>query len=250
MSGTSFNAPRKVIKRTPVVVSFDRRMNTNTTYSNRGLGRPGDYMAKGPEVKCIDILPATYGFTRPTSGSPASLLNGVQTGAGYFNRVGSRIEMKNLHIRGDLYYALTTLQDVVRMIVVYDRQPTGALPAITTLLQSRDQTGAVSNDGVSEINLDSRLRYSIIRDVEVFIPSATVTAGVVTNGPQHVNDTKCFNINEFIPLKGLTTMYNSTANPVTIANIATGALYVYFVSSVNDSTLGFRGGFRLRYKDS
>jgi len=208
----------------------------------------GNY-SKASEVKAVDTLPAVFGFTRPPAGGSVQLLNGVQTGAAFYNRIGSKIEMKSLHIRGDIYYALTSIQDVVRILVVYDRQPNGATPPLTTILQDRDQSGNISQDGVCEINLDFRERFQIVRDIEVFVPSATVTAGVLTNGPQQVNDTKCFNINEFIKLRGLVTHYGSTANPCTIANINTGALFVYFVGATQDSTVGFRGGFRLRYND-
>lgn len=202
--------------------------------------------ATGSEIKCVDIPDSTYGFTRPAGGGSIFLVNPIQAGTGFFNRVGSRVEMKSLHIRGFLYFASTSIQDQARMIIIYDRQPTGALPAISAILQNRDQAGAATSPGSAEINLDNRDRFLIIRDHQVSIPSCTVAAGVLTNGPQWVDSPQ---VNLFIKLKGLTTHFNSTANPLTITNVATGALYCLFISDTQDSTFGFNGNFRLRYND-
>ena len=206
----------------------------------------GSYKS-GTELKAIDINDGTYGFTRPAGGGSIALLNGIQTGASFYNRIGSRVEMINLHIRGFIYYALTSVQDQVRMIVFYDRQPNGATPTASDVLQSRNQSGATINAGSSEINLDQRDRFVIIRDILRYIPSVTVTVGVLTNGPQIGGQD--FQVNEFVKLKGLSTHYKSSSAPTTVGDIATGALFVMFISDTQDSTTGFNGNFRLRYAD-
>ena len=155
-----------------------------STFLQASFARGPGSDRRGAEIKAIDIPDGTYGFNRPNAGL-VSLLNGVQTGTGFFNRIGSRIEMKSLRIRGFIYYALTSIQDQIRMIIVYDRQPTGALPAPTVILQTRDQAGAATNPGSSEINLDNRDRFTILRDIQLQMPSCTVAAGVLTNGPAY-----------------------------------------------------------------
>lgn len=209
---------------------------------------PAYFSSSGAEIKAIDI-PTQQAFRLPATNS-CNLLNGVQTGAAFYNRVGSRIEMKNLHIRGQVVVAATATVSMLRLIVVYDRQPTGALPIVADVLQSRDQTGAATSSGSSEINLDNRDRFAIVRDMQLYAPPVTYTAGVLTNGPQFPgNDDQQWDINEFIKLRGLITHYKSSSNPTTIADIATGALYAYFVCNGSDNTWQFTGGFRLRYGD-
>ncbi len=216
----------------------------------RGPQPPAYFAARGKEIKAIDIAAANYLFRVPATASNVILLNGVQTGAAFYNRVGSRIEMKNLHIRGFVNNAATTIAQQGRLLIVYDRQPTGALPVISDILQSRDQAGTATTAGASEINLDNRDRFQIVRDMEYYLPPCTNTAGVLTNGPQFpAQDDQQFDINEFIKLKELTTHFKSTSNPATIADIATGALYACFVSSSQDSTWQASIGFRLRYND-
>lgn len=215
----------------------------------RPLSQPAAFVGQGPEIKAIDIAQNVRSYRLPATNT-VMLLNGVQTGAAFFNRVGSRIEMKNLHIRGSIINAATsTITSILRMIIVYDRQPTGALPAVTDILQSRDQTGTATNSGVSEINLDERDRYAILRDYQVYGPPVTNTGGTLTAGPQFPPGDDSSDVNIFIKLKGLTTHFKSSSNPTTIADIATGALYALFVTDVSDNTWQANVGFRLRYMD-
>jgi len=236
---------------------FMRQMGFNpTTTFGPALGRgfnaprqaPAAFTQSGSEIKAIDLAVATYNFSLPATNSMV-LLNGVQTGAGFFNRVGSRIEMKNLHIRGLIKNLATAIQDQGRLIIVYDRQPTGALPTIADLLQSRDQTGAATNPGTAEINLDNRDRFAILRDASFYFPSVTFTGGVQTNGPAYPGTDDELDVNIFIKLKGLASHYKSSSNPCTIADIATGALYACFVSVNETAKYSFVGSFRLRYDD-
>lgn len=219
-------------------------------YAQQRIMIPAAFQPTGSEIKAIDIPNASHVFRSTAVTTNVILLNGVQTGAGFFNRVGSRVEMKNLHIRGNIEPIATSTPSCMRMIIVYDRQPTGALPVISELIQARDQDGNPTTQGYAEINLDNRDRFQILRDIQLFVSSLTfVGAQESFIGVQ--DGTVCYAINEFIKLKGLGTHYNSTASPVTIANIATGALYCFFLNGANgtDSSWQFTGQFRLRYND-
>jgi len=210
---------------------------------------PGSLTSKGHEIKAIDIPNANYSFLTAAAPPALTLLNGIQTGSGFFNRIGSRIEMKSLHVRGVISNIATGVQCLLRMLIFYDRQPNGAAPAYTTLMQSRDQTGAATTGSVSEINLDQRDRFVMIRDKTWFAPSATNTTGVLTNGPNYPGNDQELDIDMFISLKGLLTHFNATANPATIAEINSGALFVTFVTGGTTATWQASVGFRLRYDD-
>jgi hypothetical protein len=215
----------------------------------QAMSVPAYFNSRGVEIKAIDIASTTYLFRSPVTTSNVVLLNGVQTGAAFYNRVGSRIEMKNLHIRGSIYNTSTTQTTALRMLVIYDRQPVGTLPVISDILQSRIQDGTPSTSAYSEINLDNRDRFAIIRDMQYYAPSVTNTAGVLTNGPSFPGqDSQQWDVNEFIKLKGLTTHFKSSTAPTAIGDIATGALYCCFVSGI-DSVYTASIGFRLRYGD-
>lgn len=205
----------------------------------------------GTEIKAIDIASTTYAFQLVGTPPTFTLLNGVQVGAGFFNRVGSRIEMKNIHIRGIIENIATSISSYGRMLIVYDRQPNGAAPAITEVLQSRDQTGTAATSSQSEINLDQRDRFVILRDKQWYLPPVTNTANVLTNGPTYPagESENTWEINEFIKMKGLVTHYKSSSNPTTIADINTGAVYLLFIQNQSASTYQARVGIRVRFLD-
>lgn len=241
----SYQRQRQMVRQQPRISRSEWELAASA------MRQPAYFSASGAEIKAIDIASASYLFRNVATASNIILLNGVQTGSGFFNRVGSRIEMKSIHIRGQIVNAVTAISGGIRMLLIYDRQPNGALPVISDILQSRDQAGTAATSGVSEINLDQRDRFMILRDTKLYTPSVTNTAGVLTNGPQFPGVDSMFDIDQFIKLKGLTTHYSGTANPVTIANINTGGLYAAFLTSTggNDSCWQFTGGYRLRYND-
>lgn len=210
---------------------------------------PAVFRATGSEIKAIDIAKASYNFKNVAAPPVINLLNGVATGAGFFNRVGSRIEGKSLHIRGNIVNILTSVEGYMRMIVIYDRQPNGALPALTDILQSRDQAGTAATTSVSEINLDQRDRFVVLRDKQWHVPSVTLAVGVQTNGPQYPGMDQEWDINEFIKLKGLTTHFKSSSAPTTIADINTGAIYMAFFTDATTDAYSAIVGIRYRYGD-
>lgn len=210
---------------------------------------PGAYKSTGRELKAVDVPFAVYNFL--SAGSPSLLANGIQVGAGFFNRVGSKVEMVNLHLRGFISNNATCLVQGLRMLVIYDRQPNGAMPTINDILQSRQDTGVATNSNMSEINLDQRDRYIILRDKMWYAPPCTNTAGVLTNGPSFPGNQLCsFEINEFIKLKGLTTHYKASSNPAVIGDINTGALYVYFGTTGVTGNWAANVSSRLRFYDN
>lgn len=210
---------------------------------------PAAWQPTRSEIKAVDGSFQNYLFRVPSAATNVTLMNGVQTGAAFYNRVGSRIEMKSIHLRGYIYNAATSITTNLRLIVVYDRQPTGALPTIADLLQSRDQTGATTTVGDSEINLDNRDRFLIVRDKQYYAPPVTNTAGVLSNGPSFPSTDQEWDVNEFIKLKGLGTHFKSSSNPTAIADISTGALYCFFVATQSDSCWATNIMWRLRFED-
>lgn len=211
------------------------------------LRRPASLTSHSREIKAIDVN-VTASMAIPGS-ITFNLLNGVQAGAAFYNRVGSRIEMKSVHIRGYIRNMTTCIDDVARFLVVYDRQPNGAFPNITDIIQSRDQQGATANTGVSPINLDQRDRFVILRDYQVYLPSVTNTAGVLTNGPAHQCNGNPLEFSMFIKLKGLVTHYKSSSNPTTVADINTGGLYALCLCFNDDSKWRCQFSSRLRFDD-
>lgn len=192
-----------------------KKMNYRATFGSTPL------MRGGKELKFLDTdIAGTY----TTTGAVVAL-NLIAQGTDNTNRVGRAINLKSLYITG-FVGSDGTAASCYRYLVVYDRSPQGALPAITDFFTTADMRGMV--------NLNNVERFSILADKR----------GAVEFSQGRYNQIK-----EYIKLN-LSTLYNGTGAP--IANIASGGLY--FVRMGNESVIGvFPTSLtlfaRLRYTD-
>lgn len=201
------------------------------------------------EVKALDIANATYLMN--STGS-VTALNLIRTGSSFFNRIGRRVELKNVRLSGYIFPVRTVaVSDYVRIMIVYDRQTNGALPTISDVLQTTDQAGANTTSSESGVNLNNRDRFVILRDLRISIPSQTVTAGSVSNlGP--IDPITTFNnIDLFVRLKGLLTQYKADSSPAVIGDIATGGLFLVTMGAVASGSEGYalQAELRVRFND-
>jgi len=183
---------------------------------------------KGPsgraEKKVSDVGTATYQVN--TTGT-FTLLHAPIPGTDYTQRIGRKTNAKSVYIRGRVQSeaassAVTSVNgpaQLTRMIVFIDSQPNIATPVVTDLL--------VSADPASQLNLNNRDRFKIVRDetffIDPYIVDASVTAATVKfNRTGH--NLECYN------KLNLETIFNA-GSAGTIADITTGALYMFWIGS-------------------
>jgi len=231
------------VTKTPRLSTSARILNPVSQSTNMKLG----------EKKTLDLTKATYTLN---STFLYTLINIIQTGSGAFNRVGRKVNLENLYINGFIdQVRTTTVGDYARIMVIYDRQPTGTLPANTGAdnLQDTGATGTTFTNAMSGLNLNNKERFVVVMDERIQLPSATVTAGVLTNIglTEQAGGHNPIILKRFLNLQGLNTEYKSTANPITIADIATGALYLVTAALPAAASEGwqFTGNVRLNYRD-
>lgn len=196
------------------------------------------------ELKAFDIARTATNVQLVATPPAFNLLNQMINGAELYQRVGRKVYMKSLHVRGYFQNIATTVQDAIRIIVFYDSQANAAAPTIANLLQ--DSNAAAGTTAESEINLFNRARFKILRDKQFCTPAVTNTAGVLTNLNYPSNNV--FEFNEFIKLKGLEAVYNGT-NGGTIADITSGSLYLVTLCDQQAAGWQFIYTSRLRYYD-
>jgi len=208
------------------------------------------------ELKGVDINLALNPVLNSTGTNGSSfLLNGIAPGTGSFNRVGRKVSLKTLRLKGAYNFQMTpsslgaVLGNSCRMVIVYDRQPnSGTIPTWDTIFGVTDQAGTETSTIDAPLKYDNMDRFRVIKDVTRDV--ATIPANVVTTGvvDQYVH------FDEFMSLKGLETTYSGQSATCTIADISTGALYVYFRSSTNSGgttlvQVDTDSIARLRYQD-
>lgn len=234
-------------------------VRTYTTGGQRPMGGFKTYgRGQQAELKLLDTdLELSPVIATTNSNAGMFSLNLVQQGSGSFNRIGKRINMKSVRIRGVVYhtYGLEVVTEnirgnVLRMVVVYDRSPQNTEPTFNTVFGRVSQDGtqsAAQFDALDPFHTD---RFRVLRDIIVpFSPGANPATDVGT-GNLCVNSAF---VDEYIKLDGLDTVYSGTTDPLTITDVNTGGLYVYFRAETNGSadycTVDSSVSARLRYWD-
>lgn len=160
--------------------------------------------------------------------------------------------MKSLHLIGCINApeasGATNQSSYNRIMVVYDRQPNGAFPAIADLLLSYKYDGTTSSTALDHLNPNNFDRFKILADIRLMFQDNQYAA--LDNATASAIDYKGeFNINRFINLRGLSAKYKASAG--SIGDIASGGIYVVTFSTDTDTTNNFTVDWtaRLRYLD-
>lgn len=187
----------------------------------------------------------------------ALCLNLVRPGSGSYNRVGRKIFNKSIRLTGDAYCTLgpdaTTgiiAGSALRMVVVWDKQPSGALPTFDDIFGVTAQDGTESSVVCAPPRYDNMGRFQILRDKTLIAdpPGPAYTSGT-TDVYQCV-----IHFDEYVKLGNRTTVFSGQSSPCTIADISSGGLYVYFRSDfytngTREWTIYANSNARLRYSD-
>jgi len=181
-------------------------------------------------VKINDMLPGVLTtlnrglstlFASPAAATTTfTTLTGINVGTDTNNRIGNEIFIKFVEIRAMSYLATTPapqIFDVVRIALIYDYQPTGALPVVT------DVYGSALVSALYAYN--SSPRFKVLR--EWFFCHGTVTTGGVSSPPVSF-------LTDFVEIN-LPTVFKGPTG--TIANQSTGALYYAYTSATGSSVI-------------
>lgn len=197
-----------------------RRRNLGVPQRVRQLKEPG----------YVDLAKADYACD---STGTITLLNTIPQGAGTSERVGKRVALKSLQMRGNVSSSSTATRNDIAYMIVYDKRPTGVLPAITDILNS-----ASPHSFNNDVNSGRFRILKRIDEVLVGNPSTLISPNSILNAEFYLN------------LKMLPQVFKA-AGTGAIGDIEEGALYLVTVGSVSAGTgaasLGV--GFRLRYVD-
>lgn len=191
------------------------------------------------ETKIADIASANYLLN--TTGT-VNLVNAVALGSDNFNRIGRKLYMKYLMVRGSVrgVPATNTIDDYARMAIVYDKQPNLALPSYSDIFTSTTAAGATSSSSDCFTNESNKNRFIILKDYEIDF------TGVYQGSNQFPTTV----VKWYIPLKKKMSHYLGTT--AAIGSISSGALY--FVTRARNGTAGseniqFTGTFRLAFTE-
>lgn len=194
--------------------------------------------------------------TTTTNGS-AFVLNLIQQGAGSWQRVGRKVNLTSVRLRGTFVFSYANEAvtgslggNTVRMVVVWDKQPSGgAIPTFDSIFGVTDQTGTESCTFLNPIKYDNMDRFSVLRDCVVDMSPEVDAGGGTVNAC-----TQMASFDEYIKLGNKEVVFLGQSSPMTIADISTGAIYVYFrvlqnVAGVAEVQVFTNSFARVRYTD-
>lgn len=202
-----------------------KRANTRS-YPNKAL-----LAARTAENKYVDLGQATY--TMNTTGS-ITLLATIPSGVTVTSRVGKKVLLKSLQFRGTVFANAAGLINDVAFMIVYDRRPQAALPAITDIL-----TGTTSS---SMANDDNTSRFTILKRSNFCLSGNSGTAGQQTG-------TTIMDADFFLPILKICN-FNALGTGA-IDDIDEGALYLVTLGGVAAGTAAasMSGIFRTRFSE-
>lgn len=205
-------------------------------YQGRGhVVRPvkmGSYRLKGMmATKESGYVDTAVTGALDTTGTVA-LINTIAQGTSVVQRVGKKVLLKSVQVRGNAIANSAAIAQDVAWMIVYDKRPTGSLPAITDILVSASAT-AMNNDNNSG-------RFVILKRSDFAIVGNVSAAANTTDST--LVDTTCF-----ISLKGLPTVYKA-ATTGAIADIEEGALYYVAIGTAAAGTSAATHNYNCRVR--
>lgn len=138
------------------------------------------------EVNSLDTLIVPVGnvlnMTSAAVGSEPNVFAGiteinlVRQGNTFYQRSGNKIHMRSVSVMFTPYVATTNGVINMRWMIVYDKQPNGAFPALTDVLATNDAGTVTFQSGV---NMANRSRFLVIRDrIETFNSALTTSVAI------------------------------------------------------------------------
>lgn len=182
-------------------------------------------MAAAKESGYVDLAQATRACD--TTGT-VTLVATIAQGAGTQQRVGKKVLLKSAQIRGSVFSGTTTTTALATVMLIYDKRPTGALPAITDILVTISSK-AMNND-------DNSGRFKIVRRWDW---------GLTGNSATPATGKEFFEFMEFADLKNMPSVYKSV-NTGAIADIEEGALYLVTLGDVAAGTAAASSSIQIR----
>lgn len=183
------------------------------------------------EVNYVDLGSVVYPFD--TTGS-ITLIATIAQGASVNQRIGKRAYYKSLLIRGIAVAGSTgTIADGA-YLVVYDKRPTGALPAITDILTAVTPHAFMNDNNTGRFEIIRRQDFNIIGN------SVTPSTG-----------RESMNVDEYIKLVRRPITFESVGTGA-IGDIDSGALYFVTVGNLPAGTTApsLTARFRTRFTEA
>lgn len=166
------------------------------------------------ELKTVDY-PLTNVTLNATQTS-VILMNGIVSGANFFNRIGNKVspESSDLDIVVSNNSTTATAWAMYRIALIWDKQPTGAVPNYSDMFQNIDSAGNATTTGYCGRNLQTTDRFITVSHYDGIAAPLNAASGE--------GNTRHFKF--YKSLVGFQQQFKGTT--AAIGDISTGAMYL------------------------
>lgn len=203
------------------------------------------FLARTGEVKSVDISLGT--LTIASASQNAVPLYDSASGADLYQRIGRKVNLKSVRVRGYFVPANTggsVAAENIRVILYTDNQFTsGSTGATTDLLQDLDDGGATHLNPLSGVNLNNRDRFKILRDMYTQMPFIAQADSVIEIGTQGGTVKEIITVDWFVNLRGFEISHSGNA----AGDITKGNVCLQAIGGVGNWTFTFTS--RVRFTD-
>jgi len=242
-------------RRAQATARFQQRANTKGT----DLSLVTSDVGKGRQPKAVDVGYDFYSFQAAADPPTPQWLSRIKSGTLDEQRIGTCVTARSLEIRGRVEYfddgtgsADPPQPGIMRMVVVYDRQPNGVIPDWREIFASRDTDGNPDESVMAFQDLDTLARFVVLWDklwdagTLFFRPASLPQFNLfpATGNPGNGCVDVRIDFGEGLPLR-----YDA-ASTGNYSDALSGSLFAIFCCDDNlDEVVKFKGGFRLHFTD-
>lgn len=224
---------------------YGRRVGTRFVgrrYSNRVPGREVPYyLSSGVEAHVLDnsITATITGQAGPETIADTYPLNLITRGTGIYDRESIRADMKYVLLRLRLALWGITFPNVgswlitqpvtMRVMLVYTTRAVATAPGVLDFLTSPGNNNAlIATAGVQRI--DSRENYQILYDNKMVVRNTNGSFTSQANQPLYPEGDFTFkDLDLRIPINRSVSFTANSTTPVTLSDLTSGALFLYFL---------------------
>lgn len=202
-------------------------------------------LTRKSEAKYVDYGWSAVAINDPNLSTSNNIycINPMQEGSGYFNRIGRKTKTLSIRLKfhfvykysNDLTsgYSAGTVGNMLRMVLVYDRENTGVIPEFNKMFGVTDNQGNSTTYLTAPLHMTRTDRFRVLLDeMIVFNPTSTPVVG--DYDPITGNTTAaytCYNtktVDRWVDCskKDILQTYQSTSNPATVSDLSSGAIYL------------------------
>lgn len=249
-----------------------KRVSTkNTSRAAMMLGRPrgAGLPVSQVELKLLDTEISHSPLIGTTgTNDQITCLNALSQGSGSYMRVGRKVNLKSIRVKGDVTLRCGMQETsvgsglfvganggaVVRIAVVLDRSPNlRALPTFDEIFAHQVFDGTISSYWRDNLNPQNLERFRVLKDDCVPMVPRTVPVTTSAGVPLAAAlSSWVASFDHFISLAGLQTTYGATEDPPTVDEITTNS--ILFIVRVGEATSIASSRLdaicRLRYTDA